>query len=61
MPHQFVAGGEELYALGLNPEFITNYVTTLRDDVMSFALQQLLKKAADAEAVRNPNGTRSRA
>lgn len=41
---------KELYALGLNPEFITNYVTTLRDDVVSFALQRLLKKAANAEA-----------
>lgn len=41
---------KELYALGLNPEFITNYVTTLRDDVQHFALQQVLKKAESERA-----------
>ncbi|CAK7036167.1 MAG: hypothetical protein DELT_00574 [Desulfovibrio sp.] len=36
-----------LYALDLNPEFITNYSNTLRDDVVYFGLQQMMKKAAE--------------
>ena len=41
---------KELYFLRLNPEFVTNYVVMLRDDVEHFALQQVLKKAAAAQA-----------
>lgn len=45
-----------LYAMNLNPEFITNYVNTLRDDVVYFALDQVLRKAAGEKAA-NPGSS----
>lgn len=49
-----------LYSLDLNPEFITNYTTMLRDDVVYFALDQVVKNAAgkqtDERAGQEGNG-----
>lgn len=45
-----------LYSLQLNPEFVTNYVTTLREDVVYFVLQQALRRRtaiAEEEAWNN--------
>ena len=49
---------KELYRLRLNPEFITNHVNTLRDDVVHFALQEVLarKKAAPRTSRAGGNG-----
>lgn len=38
-----------LYSYGLNPEFITNHVNTLRDDVVHFALQQTLRASREGK------------
>lgn len=35
---------KQLYGFGLNAEFITNYVNTLRDDVVHYALDSVMKK-----------------
>ncbi|MDL2210680.1 hypothetical protein LJC26_07755 [Desulfovibrio sp. OttesenSCG-928-O18] len=44
---------KQLYAFALNPEFVTNYVLMLREDVEYFALQQVLKKLeAEKEEAR---------
>ena len=34
-----------LYSLKLNPEFIQSYVERLRDDVLHYALDQMIKKS----------------
>ena len=51
---------KELYSLGLNPEFITNYVATLRDDVQYFALQHVLKEAEGEKAETAKRGEQGR-
>lgn len=46
-----------LYSMNLNPEFITNYVTTLRDDVVYFALDQVLRQTGEQKGGSGSNDT----